>query len=164
MSTGATEYPVMKTATAIGSVLNFNKGEATYEVIACDGICYSFKGFLLNCLCTSNKTNPKMVGEMYDFDDRIFRTYNNNNVVVVPPVKDQRLNLVLSSLGYDEEKEICQEDYDKVEDSFIMSASEALQSDDELEKLAAAGFGDLVEKLKNLQDASDAYDWTRENL
>jgi hypothetical protein len=75
------EYPVRKKQVPVGKVLNFNDGEKKYEVIACDGIQYGEKGYTLECTCT-HSDNPAMIGEIYSFDDRVFRDYNENNIVI----------------------------------------------------------------------------------
>jgi hypothetical protein len=75
------EYPVMKTPVPVGKVLNFNNGDRKYKVVASEGISYGDKGFLLNCICIQS-SNSSMIGKEYDFDDRAFRDYSDNNIVI----------------------------------------------------------------------------------
>jgi hypothetical protein len=77
---------------------------------------------------------------------------------------DKRLALVLEITGSDSEADIASSDYDKVEDHFISCAVSVICSDDEINKLREAGFNELADKMKDLEDASEAYDWSRENL
>lgn len=78
------EYPVMKKPVEVGKVLNFNDGKQKYRVEACDGICYGEKGFTLECVCI-HSDSPVMVGKSYHFDDRVFRDYNENNILIETP-------------------------------------------------------------------------------
>ena len=71
----------MKKPVPVGKILNFNNGKYKYKVIESDGICWGDKGFTLVCLCTVSDS-PEMIGETYHFDDRVFRDYNENNIII----------------------------------------------------------------------------------
>lgn len=75
------EYPIMKKPVSSGKILNFRNGERKYRVKSNDGICAGEKGFLMKVECI-HSNNEAMVGEIYHFDDRIFRSYNENNIVI----------------------------------------------------------------------------------
>ena len=75
------KYPVMKTPVAVGKVLNVRNGLHKFEVVGSDGICWGDKGYTLKCECIQSD-EPAMLGEIYHFDDRLFRDYNGNNVVI----------------------------------------------------------------------------------
>ncbi|ENK2262607.1 hypothetical protein NDJ00_08100 [Vibrio parahaemolyticus] len=77
----AKEYPVMKKPVPVGKILNFNDGKQKYLVKASDGICYGEKGYTLECECI-HSDSPAMIGKTYHFDDRVFRDYNGNNIVI----------------------------------------------------------------------------------
>lgn len=81
------QYPVMKKPVQVGKVLNFTDSKQKYKVIACDGIHYGDKGYTLECVCIDSPIKA-MIGEKYSFDDRVFRDYNENNIVIedVEPV------------------------------------------------------------------------------
>lgn len=77
---------------------------------------------------------------------------------------DPRIAIVTKSLGGKDVSDICQGDFDQLEDNFITMANEVLPSEETLAKLLEAGFDELAEQLTALNDASQAYDWSRENL
>jgi hypothetical protein len=74
------EYPVMKKQIPAGKILNFQNDKSLYLVVKSDGVYYGEKGYLLKCICIQSE-NVGVFNE-YDFDDRTFREYNNNNIVV----------------------------------------------------------------------------------
>lgn len=78
--------------------------------------------------------------------------------------QDPRINKVTTALGDKDVSDLSQSDYDRLEDNFIAVASEAIQSEDTLAKLRESGFGEVADQLVALGDASEAYDWSRENL
>ena len=71
----------MKSPVAAGKILNFNNGKQKYLVTESDGVFWGVKGFKLVCKCT-HSDSPEMIDKTYHFDDRVFRDYNNNNIVV----------------------------------------------------------------------------------
>lgn len=75
------EYPVMKKQVGVGKILNFTSVNQKYKVIGCDGVRYGEKGYALECLCIDSPSKS-MIGEKYTFDDRAFRDYNENHIVV----------------------------------------------------------------------------------
>lgn len=75
------EYPVVKEQIQIGKILNFTVDNQKFKIVNCDGVCYGEKGFILECVCISSPSED-MIGEKYSFDDRIFREYNNNKIVI----------------------------------------------------------------------------------
>jgi hypothetical protein len=79
-------------------------------------------------------------------------------------LQDHRIEKVTKALNDKDVSELSQSDYDRLEDNFIATANEALQPEETLTKLRAAGFGEIADKLTALNDASEAYDWSRENL
>ena len=74
-------YPTMKKQVPVGKVLNFTSVKEKYEVVACDGICYGEKGYMLECVCIESPSEA-MIGERYDFDDRAFRDYSGNAIKI----------------------------------------------------------------------------------
>ncbi len=79
-------------------------------------------------------------------------------------VDDPRLTHVTQALGGKDVSDICQGDFDQLEDNLITMANEVLQPEETLNHLREAGFGELADQLVALNDASQAYDWSRENL
>ena len=71
----------MKKPIKVGKVLSFNGGGRKYRIIKSDGICWGDKGYTLICQCIKSDS-PAMIGEEYTFDDRVFRDYNENNIVI----------------------------------------------------------------------------------
>jgi len=53
--------------------------------------------------------------------------------------------------------------HDRVEEHFMRCAEELLLTSEEIGKLEAAGFVNLVANVKHLKNASSAYDLSREN-
>ena len=94
------EYPVMKNPVSEGKVLNFNNGCQKYLVIESDGVCYGEKGYTLLCECISSQFKA-MIGELYSFDDRVFREYNGNNIVVEEASSDQLAQSIHRKISVD---------------------------------------------------------------
>lgn len=79
-------------------------------------------------------------------------------------IQDPRIAKVTKALNNKDVSELSQSDYDRLEDNFIVMANNALQPEETLTKLRASGFGEIADQLTALNDASEAYDWSRENL
>lgn len=75
------KYPVMKKQVPVGKILNFTGSNQKYKVMECDGVSYGEKGYVLDCVCVDSPSKS-MIGEKYTFDDRVFRDYNGNNIVI----------------------------------------------------------------------------------
>lgn len=82
------EYPVRKKPVPVGKILNFRSAKEKYEVVESDGIQWGEKGFTLICKCVESPLKEK-VGEEYHFDDRVWRDYNENDIVVEVKKRDE---------------------------------------------------------------------------
>lgn len=72
---------------------------------------------------------------------------------------------VLDVLGVDNTSAISLDDYNAIEDNFNNSAVEVLTDlDKTIIELENAGMTELAGKIKDLNNASLAYDWAKENL
>jgi len=86
-----TAYPVMKKPVPVGKYLYFQSSEQVYKVKKSNGVSYGDKGFSLVCQCVDSPSTG-MMGREYSFDDRVFRAYNENNIVVLGS-EDERVQL-----------------------------------------------------------------------
>lgn len=78
---------------------------------------------------------------------------------------DERLQYILDEFGYENEDDVSDSDYTRVEDNFIQGANDLIYAgENQIEALIEAGFTELAEKFKDMSVISGAYDWTRENL
>ena len=77
---------------------------------------------------------------------------------------DKRIKIVLEIVNEEDDENLCTADYEKVEDYFIQSANDVLQTPLQISKLKELGFHELALKLERLNLVSGALDWVRENL
>ncbi|MDC8832829.1 hypothetical protein [Alteromonas gilva] len=78
--------------------------------------------------------------------------------------QDPRESIVLETTDCASVDDVSRSDYDRIEDHFIAVANSLIEDSSQIEHLRVSGFTVLAEKLQRLDEASSAYDWSRENL